>query len=659
MRKMAMSICLGTAILFMASMTVPNVSIGFSHDSIIGAAKKQYKKAKKTYKKAKKTYKKAKKTVKKTYKKAKKTVKKTYKKAKKTYKKAEKAYSKHQREAEKAVNKIKSSLVNCAELAAKKNRTKKRQKKCAKDMKALSKDAVKYAKKGYGPASAAMALGVMEAVKNLGNAKKICKRELKKLPLEHASIFSNPPLFLLDPSGMCAKHFNVSLVCGVAGDIAKIAKIGSLTKSISKNYSRKPCTEIPKYLPPPRAICATGMAAVGVATSAFKATRCLIASLRMGALLPNIPDITLPTDVRLPDMPDVKIPNIKKVSLPRISIPKPTPTVCGIMGELVYEYTLFARAKKLKKLKGAKMKKMVIDDLIKIRKVLKLTSKAKSVVLLNQILDTTSECGGIDQKKIKALVLKKARRKARALASKKGGKVLRKAKAVASKKRRKVSRKARPMASKARAKIKKGKRSLRRKKRFAKKLGRKSVERQCAKKFRRNRKKMKGCIKRKIARKNVKRACAKRFRRNRKKMNDCINRKIARGNVKRACAKRFRRNRKKMNDCRVRGMKGLPGFGTFELAKRNLRKIKSPGQLKRCNPNPAEISSVNKCSNRGLLSSGSSVRISSVVRRKKSGQRGIWCKVTVLNAASQSQVPNGARGWVRRNKIRNPSPKGC
>ena len=595
MRKMAMSICLGTAILFMASMTVPNVSIGFSHDSIIGAAKKQYKKAKKTYKKA------------------------------------EKAYSKHQREAEKAVNKIKSSLVNCAELAAKKNRTKKRQKKCAKDMKALSKDAVKYAKKGYGPASAAMALGVMEAVKNLGNAKKICKRELKKLPLEHASIFSNPPLFLLDPSGMCAKHFNVSLVCGVAGDIAKIAKIGSLTKSISKNYSRKPCTEIPKYLPPPRAICATGMAAVGVATSAFKATRCLIASLRMGALLPNIPDITLPTDVRLPDMPDVKIPNIKKVSLPRISIPKPTPTVCGIMGELVYEYTLFARAKKLKKLKGAKMKKMVIDDLIKIRKVLKLTSKAKSVVLLNQILDTTSECGGIDQKKIKALVLKKARRKARALASKKGGKVLRKAKAVASKKRRKVSRKARPMASKARAKIKKGKRSLRRKKRFAKKLGRKSVERQCAKKFRRNRKKMKGCIKRKIARKNV----------------------------KRACAKRFRRNRKKMNDCRVRGMKGLPGFGTFELAKRNLRKIKSPGQLKRCNPNPAEISSVNKCSNRGLLSSGSSVRISSVVRRKKSGQRGIWCKVTVLNAASQSQVPNGARGWVRRNKIRNPSPKGC
>ena len=94
-------------------------------------------------------------------------------------------------------------------------------------------------------------------------------------------------------------------------------------------------------------------------------------------------------------------------------------------------------------------------------------------------------------------------------------------------------------------------------------------------------------------------------------------------------------------------------------AKMNLRKIRSPGQLKRCNPNPAKIRSVNKCSNIGLLNSGSTVRIGSVVRRKKSGQSGIWCNVTVLYVPSPSQVSTGARGWVRRNKIRNPRKKGC
>ena len=97
----------------------------------------------------------------------------------------------------------------------------------------------------------------------------------------------------------------------------------------------------------------------------------------------------------------------------------------------------------------------------------------------------------------------------------------------------------------------------------------------------------------------------------------------------------------------------------IEPAKMNLRKIRSPGQLKRCNPNPAKIRSVNKCSNIGLLNSGSTVRIGSVVRRKKSGQSGIWCNVTVLYVPSPSQVSTGARGWVRRNKIRNPRKKGC
>ena len=88
-------------------------------------------------------------------------------------------------------------------------------------------------------------------------------------------------------------------------------------------------------------------------------------------------------------------------------------------------------------------------------------------------------------------------------------------------------------------------------------------------------------------------------------------------------------------------------------------KTKSAAFLHNCGgQTPASVQSVSTgCPNReqGLVASGSWVELLQTVQRNRSGQRGLWYQVRVVqNQAGQTASTNaqaGAIGWLRANKF--------